>query len=263
MACRAGIISFLLLSPLTDVYIPWTGIDKLPYVSLYGGYWNLGSLSQKSAHNVGIQGFDFSLAIDRDLEMGFDVEVAETDHESFLYNRFDLSFSKLLMNDLIGDPFSVMLSFQMTNVGGSALSEPALVHFGEWEWRAILSAGKEWTRCFDWWFRVSGFVSLGIANRGTPWLEEGFSFEQKCSDSCHYLLGIKGLQAFGGHLIQHTPFKKGWGPYEFYTVSIIGSMWETFCGVETGLIVESTVWTANFYSNVTKVWLEFRVPLAF
>jgi len=264
VACRAGIITLFLLSSLTaDPLVPWTGIDKLPYVTFYGGYWNLGSLPQRTAHNVWIEGIDFSLALDRDLQIDFDVEVAETDRQTFLYNTFDLSFSKLLMNDLIGDPFSLMLSFKMSNNGGDAVAEPALLHFGEWEWRAIVALGKEWTRFYDWWFRLSGYFSLGIANRGTPWLEEGFSFEQNFCGTQRYLLGIKALQAFGGHLIQRTPFVKGWGPYEFYTISVVGGFWQEICGVETGLLFESTVWNANYYSNITKIWLEFRLPLAF
>ena len=264
MACRAGIILLLLgFSLSADVYSPWTGIDKLPVATVYGGYWNLGHLPQKSAHNVWIQGFDFDLALDIDLEMGFDFEFAETDRDAFLYNRFDFSFSKLLMNDLIGDPISVMLSLNITNVGGRALAQPALIHFGEWEWRAILAVGKEWTRCFDWWFRISGFFSFGIANRGTPWLEEGFAFEQKLNATGHYMIGIKGIEVFGSHLIKNTPFNKGWGPYEFYAISAVAGYWETICDTEVGIVVESTVWTANFYTNVTKLWLEWRVPLAF
>ncbi len=258
--------SLILTAPLAALApeTPWTAeVDKLLYGEPSAGYSHLGPFPRKRAsHDVFFQGLSLCMSPDPALQFLFEANVAETHRHHFLFNSFSTTLSYQLTDDIQGDCYSSMLSFGLTAVDGRALKEPALFHFGEWEWRGTYSIGKEYSACGDWISRLSGWGTFGIANRGSPWIEGGITYQHQWPMCQTVSLDLNFLKSFGSKNIHRTHFHFGWAPFLFALLSLEGSYSRSYDWGDVTLTLERTLLTLRTFANVTAVTLAVTIPFS-
>lgn len=93
--------------------------------------------------------------------------------------RVGLQLRYLLMDDVVGDPISLTLGGQVFFVPTRNMRDVSSPYHSQGNLEVGIAAGKEIDRTYDWVYRFWGFLGIGIANRGSPWLRPLIAVEGK------------------------------------------------------------------------------------
>lgn len=116
-----------------------------------------------------------------------------------------------LLDDIIGDPVSLVVGASFTQVFSLALKDISIFHHGHAEGEFHLSLGNEYiykNKEMSRWWVVGG---IGLGDKGSPWLRGELAWEISwCGNQLArlYALGISGL---GGENLDVFKFD-GYGP---------------------------------------------------
>lgn len=116
-------------------------------------------------------------------------------------SRFDaLTFQGryLLMNDIVGEPFSIVAGADVSFVPSKSQREIGIVRHGNVELEGHLSIGREKSSGRTWDSRYWSSLALGVANRGSPWAKVHLAWEKNFSDEQSLLVFSDYRQGLGG-----------------------------------------------------------------
>ncbi len=138
-------------------------------------------------------GFTGSDNWDVDLE----VEFAKTTELSFNWQSLAGQWRYLWLNDVIGDPVSLITGISLRGVHHRNLKDISCPYAAEVNLEGHLSVGKEHSCGPLWCFRGWAFGAVGIANRGSPWTRLQATFEVNRQDKHQFDLFSRADFGFG------------------------------------------------------------------
>jgi len=112
---------------------------------------------------------------DAQLELDF----SNTRKVSWGAQRAGLQLRYLWLDDVAGDIVSLTTGLVYFYVPTRNMRDVSSPYHATSNFELGIAAGKEIDKIYDWIFRFYGFVGVGIANRGSPWVRPLLSFESK------------------------------------------------------------------------------------
>ncbi len=128
-------------------------------------------------------------------DLQLELDCAKTTKLDWGTQRFGSQLRYLFLDDIAGAPVSVVGSFTYFYVTTRNLSDVSSPYHAQSNFELGVAVGKEFDRTFEWVTRFWGFVGLGTANRGYPWLRPILAGEVKWAE--HHKLGLFGEGYFG------------------------------------------------------------------
>lgn len=152
------------------------------------------------------------------------VRLADTDFRDFGVESFSFTASKLLMNDLVGDPYSLSVGAQTTITPTSeSLNDPSSLRHSYLEAKVLASIGREKSREWTWSYRYWASLSLGGGNKGSPWAELFLAFEKNFWDQHCMRLSLDSRKGFGSQdLVQPAVFT-GYRELDYHLADLAAS----------------------------------------
>lgn len=131
------------------------------------------------------------------LDMAIEAEVSDTTRQSWNLRSVALQGRYLWLDDIIGDPVSLVTGISIRGVHHSSLKDISCPYSGEANFELNVSVGKEWSCGPYWCFRTYAFGTLGIANRGAPWDRFFATFETNYNDMHQFNIFARGDFGYG------------------------------------------------------------------
>ncbi len=125
--------------------------------------------------------------------------LASTRVQTFNFDNGRLTLSHLFLNDNVNDPVSLAAGVTISGVSASALRDPNSIHHGRWEFYGHASVGKQWLCKEFWTSRIWGEAGVGIADRGSPWMQAHVEYEKNLCDLQQYGCYLEARWGFGNH----------------------------------------------------------------
>ncbi len=190
-----------------------------------------------------------------------EVLAAATRRRSFGVDCLRLTGRYRLLNDSVGDPFSVTTGVTLTQAFTLSLKDISSFHHGKIEGLAHVAIGKE-LPCEDRWYkRWWGMAGIGSADVGSPWLQGELHWEQNFCNIQRYDLFVRTLWGLGHRNICRHDFD-GYGPIRHQSVDIGFSYSYTFDWNGTATIGYCRrVYARNFPWNANQVFLSYYIPI--
>lgn len=154
-----------------------------------------------------------------DVDLGFftesvhaevELEAAATTKQSFGYRSFALQGRYQWLDDICGDFMSFVTGVIIRQVSAHRLRDPSTPYHYKWNFSLSNVFGKEWAKGDTWKYRSYAFVNLGIANKGSAWLDFLAKFQWRYNEHHQGDVFAKGYFGFGkkNHVNLHNFF--GW-----------------------------------------------------
>lgn len=166
---------------------------------------------------------------------GIEVEtdLGATRHRKFTFSDLALTGRYQFLDDVIGDPVSVIGGLTIAQVFRLARNDISNFYHGGIQGEAHVSVGKEW-QCWNFWrSRLWGVGVFGVADIGSPWLRFDFGWEYNWWDINQIGLYLKSRGGFGGRDLKIHHFS-GYGPVAYRVIDI---SFEARHHFESGFIV--------------------------
>jgi hypothetical protein len=212
------LIYLLLLLPIKG----W-GLERQPWIGNYLEFdWRQIALYQTyskideesyfvpySSDNIFVT-TQLSNAIKPDFSLGIEATLAHTRHQKINVDHLSLGGRYVLKDDISGDLVSLTAGFHFTQSFKNSLNDISSFHHGRAEVEAFLSIGQENAQGKEWnsrWYFSGG---IGIADRGSPWLDGRFVYENRFLSKHQYSLFLNSLYGLG-HQSLHLHHFHGYG----------------------------------------------------
>lgn len=130
-----------------------------------------------------------SLAVDP-WELGAELGVAETTIEGFYFDHFELIGRYRFLDDIQGDPLSVVAGLKLAATSSQALHDPSFFHHSYFDSELYLSLGKETSYEENWTGHYWALGGIGMGVKGSPWTHAILSLE-------HQFIGRHALRLMG------------------------------------------------------------------
>lgn len=202
---------------------PWFSKDKQPIFQpwfTYDYYHKLDTAEGDLPINAKNKFFGVNLSIATDCTYSAESELilSDTTEHSLSYDNLRFTFRKLWMNDIVGDPFSLVTGATISAPASRSLKDFNTVYHGRVEVEGHAALGRECSRGKYWTSRWWGALALGKADQGCPWLRGRGSWEKNYCDQHQVRLFLEG-SAGTGHkrLSLLSPFN-GYGKIKYRTV---------------------------------------------
>lgn len=159
------------------------------------------------------------------LQLSYDVYCAELETTFSATRRHHLgpdnikaTFRYQILDDVIGDPVSLVAGISLSQVFALALKDVSVFHHGQLEGEVNLALGSEcptWTSWLTRWWTV---LALGTGDHGSPWVRGELAWERNWVDKHRFRLFTEMLFGLGGQRLRlFVPFK-GYGPVHHQSI---------------------------------------------
>jgi len=169
----------------------------------------------------------------------------------------------LFLNDVAGDPISLSVGGQFFYVPTRNMRDPSSPYHAQGNAELGVAVGKEIAESYDWLFRFYGFLGVGMANRGSPWVRPLVSaaFNLK---GCHQFRAFsEGYFGFGyRHHVDITRLN-GYGKI-FHQSIDIGASYRYLFRIWGSIGVQYTyrLYAKAFPERVQQFLIEYRFPFS-
>ena len=106
-----------------------------------------------------------------------DLQFSATPRQDFGFRSFALQCRKLILDDITGDPLSFTLGAYLRYTSDKSLKDISCPSRGKLDFEAKFALGKEFDYFEDWFFRIWLNGGLGIANKGSIWIDGTLGLE--------------------------------------------------------------------------------------
>lgn len=195
------------------------------------------------------------------LNLELELTAAETHKHDFGFDNFRLTARYLWLDDIIGDPVSLITGLTVTQAVHRSLHDPSSFHHGKIEAELHASLGRELT-CHDTWIlRWWGALGIGQADVGWPWIRGNFTTEVRVADGqwargfIHTLWGL-------GHKSIHSPHSfHGYGPIRHQSIDL-GAGYDYRFDIWGTLSLEYAfrVYARNFPKHANRITISYLYP---
>ena len=129
--------------------------------------------------------------------MQVEVEFADTPRQSFGWRSVALQGRYLWLNDVEGDPYSLISALNVREVSGHSVRDVSSPYHYYLNFEFNSAIGKEWSKEGLWTMHTYALGAIGMANRGSPWLRGMGAWEANIQDRHRFLLDIEGYFGLG------------------------------------------------------------------
>lgn len=149
-----------------------------------------------------------------------EIEFAATPRQNFGFQSGALQARKQWLDDIMGDPVSFMTGIIARGVSHKSLRDVSCPYHSYANFELNGCIGKEWDSGADWLFRTFGFLGLGTASRGYPWIRAHLEFQGNAHDIVEYRLFAEGYFGLGNKRDVHTEAFFGWAKIHHQSIDL-------------------------------------------
>jgi len=181
---------------------PWFGdVYEFHFLSkyTYSRYSQVdGAILQlSSASNDNLLHLGLSFAPSLQWSIDSDLEFVATPREDFGFSSVAFQARYLFKDDIIGDPLSLSLGGNFRVVSTESLKDVSILYHSDIDLEFNLAIGKEFSKLDYWRFRFWLYGSVGIANRGSPWVRGEFSLEGNLQERRKWAVFLETMHGYG------------------------------------------------------------------
>lgn len=205
-------------------YRPWFGntleIETCAACQLQG--YRKVSTGEGTKHHPAIDlFFDLSAATSFDF-LAAELEAVATDTR---YRRFGMDCIKLTgryrwLNDIVGDPVSLVTGLSIAQVFKPGLRNLSSFHHGGIECEAHVAVGRERSFMQYWFSRYWAVLGVGIADMGYPWIRGDYAWEYNFCEKHILRLFANSLWGLGYHHLHHVNHFHGYGSIRHQSIDL-------------------------------------------
>jgi hypothetical protein len=189
--------------------------------------------------------------------------LTHTQDVAFAYEAAFLTLRHAWLDDIRGDPVSLVTGVTVAFPGHRFLHELSFPYHGHVNAEFHATVGKEWTRCQDWFFRAWSVAGFGVADRGSSWLHGVVAIEARNSSCTTSGIFVETLCGLGKHnLMPHAVFN-GYGSIAHRNVDLGG--FYSYCFPYYGTlsaIAWYNLYAHNYIHNYWGLGLSLIVPFS-
>ena len=236
---RGALFFLFVFSSLGAIeYQPWFGPEKLVEIRNHVTYRHTPKV-QAGTGRVRYYSNDFlgtssaSLVPTTAYSIEAEISTAETNQRTWGVNDAKIAGRYLFWDDITGDPISLSFGAVIGRASHIAIHDISTFHHGKWEYEGHAAFGKEWS-CEEFWTKhLWGFVAMGIASEGSPWMRGEFYFERNYWDLYGWSVFAKSLFGLGDRPLTfpQSPISSftGYGSVCHRSVDVGGKLSYTTC----------------------------------
>lgn len=205
----------------------------------------------------------FSFTASPSLELEWELEMARTPYQLYGFRSSALGAKYRMLDDIDGDPISLILGFNMRAVAGRSVRDVSSPYASFMNYEAICSIGKEFTKDKEWTTRGYAIGTLGIANHGSFWDRAYIAFESRFLDSQIFKLFTCGYFGYGLNNVVDIDHFNGWGKIHHSSLDVgIGYRYCFTLWGDLGLSCAYRVLAKSYPKHAKTVELSYRLPFS-
>lgn len=185
------------------------------YKKVQGAAVQLKHPSNDKLYTLGL-GFTVSDTVDLQAE----VEFAATPRQPFGWRSVALQGRYLWLNDIKGDPCSVITAINVREVSGHSVRDVSSPYHYYFNAELSSSIGKEWSSKGWWTICTYGLGAIGTANRGSPWLKYMGVFEANIYDAHRFLFDVESYFGLGSKKHVDVDRFHGWARVHHQSIDL-------------------------------------------
>jgi hypothetical protein len=130
-------------------------------------------------------------------DFDIDLHFLNSPRKSFGFETSGVQFRYLWMDDIVGDPITLVTGLLTRYVSDSSLRDVSSPYHGPFEFVANIALGNEFVDNEEWRARLWLFGALGQATIGSPWLQGIFGFDTNVHETHKLSIYVDAMQGFG------------------------------------------------------------------
>lgn len=245
---------------------PWLG-DFLEFqfqtAYTYSNYSKVNNACRQLSSTSNDQFLDFRLVLPAwpTISVDMELEFADTPRQPFGYRTYAVQARYEFLDDIEGDPVSLVASFNYRNVSSTSLHDVSAPYHAKNNYEVNVSIGKEWDQRAWWIYRVFGFFALGIANKGSPWTTGLVSFEGNIADQHRWRVYMDSYIGYGAQKDVNIECFDGYASIQHRSVDL-GAGYSYILGIwgKLSLDYERRVYAHSFPQNVNFLTVSYCLP---
>lgn len=206
--------------------------------------------------NLGVQ---FWSNWDVELESGF----LHSRRLNWGTERVGLQLRHLFLDDVAGDPISLSIGLQGFYVPTRSLRDVSVPFHAQGNLELGAAVGKEIDKTYNWLFRFWGFMGVGMANRGAPWIRSLLMAEMKFKENHVLKAFTESYIGFGHrHRVCANDFN-GYGKIAHRSIDL-GLNYTYLFRIWGSLSFEGAyrLYAHSFPKHAVSARLEYRLPFS-
>jgi hypothetical protein len=231
-------------------------------IYLFQNYHRINSRQGDVAHGSNNHFLMLDVEVDYDVyNLEFETTFAATRHRDFGFCDFRLTGRYQLLDDVMGDPVSVVVGATYIQDNKTSLHDISCFYHGQVEGELHLAVGKEWT-CEQFWVsRAWGVLGVGLADVGTAWLRGDLAWQRRWCEIHTLTLGMQSLWGLGGkNLNLDKPFH-GYGLIAHHSIDLGIAYSRVFeCGGIVTAGYAYRVYARNCPTRVSSAFVSYLYP---
>lgn len=186
--------------------------------------------------------------------------LSDTRSHSFDWDCVRLTGRYALLDDIIGDPVSLITGITVTQASTAGLHDISSFHHGKIEAELHASIGQELSCDRFWTSRWWSVFGVGLADVGSAWIRANGVYEKNWWNQYQARLFVNTLWGFGHNRLKLHAFH-GYGPIHHQAIDLGASF--TYCFAFSGTLsleYSRRLFARNFPENVNQYKVCFFYP---
>ena len=169
----------------------------------------------------------------------------------------------LVCDDVAGAPVSLTIGSSLRWVPSRNLRDVSCPYHSHFNIEVGAGIGKEIDRIFNWLYRLYGYVGVGIANHGAPWIRPSAAFESNYRNKHHWKIFAEGYFGFGGQDHVNIRTFHGYGKVHHQSIDLgvgyrhLFRIWGSY-----SLDFSFRVYALNYPQYESKFQFTYRLPFS-
>lgn len=232
----------------------------------YDRYRKVNNASVQLSHpsNDKFYVMDLSFTPSPSFDFEAEVEFADTPRQSFGLQSYALQGRYLWLDDISGDPYSLITGFSVREVSRRSLHDVSCPYHSDWNFELTTAVGKEWSKQGWWTTHAYALAGIGIANHGAPWIRALAVIEANRENRNRLRAALEGYFGLGGKEHPNVDHFNGWAHFHHQSIDLaVGyahhmPIWGTF-----GVRYAYRLFAHAFPENVHFLTLFYHLPFSF
>jgi hypothetical protein len=247
---------------------PWLGDVyefQLDAAFTYDRYRKVQGASDQLKHpsNDKLYALDLGFTASDSIDFQAELEFAATPRQSFGWRSFALQGRYLWLNDVEGDPCSIITALNVREVSGHSVRDVSSPYHYYFNAELNTSIGKEWSSDGLWTMRTYGLTAIGMANRGSPWLKGTGVFETNILDTHRFLFDVESYFGLGSKKHIDVDHFHGWARVHHQSIDLgVAYAYHMQIWGTVGLKYAYRIFAKSFPEHVYFVTLFYRLPFS-
>jgi hypothetical protein len=175
-----------------------------------------------------------------------------------------LQLRYLLLDQLMqGDPLNLAVGANLRIAQFRSLKDASSPYHGHVNGELNFSIGREWSNGPYWTLHPFAYLGVGQANKGYPWINPIFAFQQNFQDRHQYQVFLNGYFGFGGHKEVNIDHFRGYAKIQHRSIDIGGGYRYLF-DIWGSITVQYAyrLWAKSFPENVNLFLIRYEIPFS-